>query len=58
MLIFLILLLVMFGGLIMYLRCQDGRLAEIGRLMFLCGLFLLLYALLTGHTMTLPRLIH
>lgn len=33
--------LVALAGLLMYALCTNGKLAEIGRIMFFCGLFVL-----------------
>jgi Na+/phosphate symporter len=54
--IFIVFLLVLIvAGILMYALCTNGKLAEIGRIMFGIGLFFLVYTLSTGHGISLPR---
>ena len=49
-------LLVALIGVLMYALCAQPKLAEIGRIMFFCGLLAFLLAIGTGHAVSiLPR---
>jgi Na+/phosphate symporter len=53
--IFILLLVLIVAGILMYALCTNGKLAEIGRIMFGIGLFFLVWTLLTGHGILLPK---
>lgn len=52
--IFIFLLVLIVAGILMFALCTNGKLAEIGRIMFGIGLFFLV-ALSAGRGIALPR---